>query len=424
MRAWTVALAAILGGCAAAASKPFPSISLPPASPAVSSAAEEDRLTLSRCLELAAGRAERARSLGEDARQEGLRRDQASARRYPGLFVTGTYFTQEPGGSVDWSGAPLSDDRSDARVSMRWDAASLLRQGPEARRFDKLRDSFEEMRRDALGEAALEAAAAFYTAMLADARVRTARARVERERFAFEEAAERRRQEIAASTVEAERRLAVLRARRELEAAALAADTAWTELRRRIGMEGRPELVDDDEALRSHPAIRAARSRREAAEQELASARLWWVPSLTLQASSFLHRAGMGSDAAWEASAMVEIPLTGMFTAGSEIEIARSRIRQAEGAIVEVEREVRRRVELAHRELASARAMAELAAEAEAAAGLAAAAAEERERLGISTRAEPLECAARREEAALDRLAARAQARLAALALTILAGGM
>lgn len=362
----------------------------------------------------------------------GLRRPRAAI---PAFFFTGTYYAQEPGGAVDWSGAPLGDDRSDARVTMRWDAAGLIRQGPEMRRFDGLRDSFEELRRDAAGAAVLEAAAAFYATILAEARVQTARARFERERFAFEDAAERCRQEIVASTVEAERRLAVLRARRDLEAASLAAETAWTELRSRIGIAGRPELVDDGDAalpdrsleswvevaLRSHPAIRAAKRRREAAEQELAAAKLWWLPSLTLQASSFLHREGMGSDAKWEASAMLEFPLSSAFTAGHDMGIAESRIRQADIAIGEAEREVRRKVELAWRELASARAMEELAGETEEVAELAGAAAEERVRAGISTRAERLDCAARREEAALDRLAARAQARLAALALRVLA---
>ena len=80
----------------------------------------------------------------------------------------------------------------------------------------------------------------------------------------------------------AERKLEALRSRREIYAAELDLDRAWTELRSLTRLSGSPELVDDldlagadrpaaawaEQAARSHPALLAARRRRQAAEQE------------------------------------------------------------------------------------------------------------------------------------------------------------
>ncbi|HLG42151.1 MAG TPA: TolC family protein [Planctomycetota bacterium] len=431
-------LALVLASCGSPRS--FTALDLPPlaagALPAAP-AAEPDRLTLSRCIGLAVARSDRARGYAEDTVQESERRGLASAARWPELAAAGTYFIQQTtGSSVNSFGQSLNDDRSEARALMRWDPTELLRRGPEMRRFEKLRDSWEQMRRDAEGSAALDAAAAFYAVSVAQRRLESARARAGRDEFALAEAEARNRQEISAMSAVAERKLEALRSRREIYAAELDLDRAWTELRSLTRLSGSPELVDDldlagadrpaaawaEQAARSHPALLAARSRRQAAEQELASAQLWWVPSLNLQVAQYLHREGFGSDSKWDASATLEFPLTGMIAAGHEIAIAESKIRQSDLEIERVSLDLAKRVELALQDLKSAERLMELVGETVSAAEVALEDSRERLRLGMATRSLEVDAEAILREARWEELAAQAIRRLSLLRLKVLAG--
>jgi len=431
-----VGFALILAGCGPGRS--FARMDLaPPGAGATPAAVEPDRLMLSRCIGLAAARNERARGYAEDAVQDSERRGLAADGRWPELAAAGTYFIQQKtSSSVNSFGQSLNDDRSEARALMRWDPIQLLKQGPEMRRFDRLRDSWEQMRRDAEGSAALDAAAAFYAVRVAQRRLESARAKAGRDEFALEEAEARNRQEISATSAVAERKLAALRSRREIYSAELDLDRAWTDLRALTGLAGTPELVDDldlsgadrpapawaEEAARSHPALLAAQSRRQAAEQELASARLWWVPALNLQVAQYPHREGFGSDSKWDASATLEFPLTGMFAAGHEIAIAESKIRQATLEIERISTDLAKQVERALQDLKSAERLLELVGETVEAAEVALADSRERLRVGMATRSLEVDAEAVLREARWEELATQAIRRLALLKLKVLAG--
>lgn len=323
--------------------------------------AERPELTLDDCWRLALGRSETLALNGEELARIRTRYEEIFGQVLPYASFRASYTRQdEPpsSGDSDVSQSFRQKERTQYNLHVRQPIFSGLREFYALRQNRELAAAGEDALRHAKLLLYADAADAFYAVLSAERELATRRDALRlaqerldelsaRQRLGISRRAEVLQQEAEASSIQA----AIERLKGEL-------DIAWDALRFLTGVPGTPALIDvlpepgplppPDEfvsrALARRRDLRAAESRRRAAEEGVGIARAGYFPGADLEANYYTHREGISADIDWDLVLSLEIPIFEGGVTQARIREARSFVRSAELEATRLRRDVEREV--------------------------------------------------------------------------------
>lgn len=395
--------------------------------------AGQPRLTLAECYRLALRRSESLAIEGEELVRIQTAYEQAYGALLPRIHFKGSYTRQD---EIDSPTSFTLPERTEYKFTLKETLFSGLREFYAMRQADALYGAKEHDLRHAKLLLYLDVAQAFYLVLQAQRDLDTVEASLSLATERLEELRERnrlgisRRSEVLAQEAE----VASIEAQRERLKGIV--EVAWETLLFVTGIDSRRDLVEESPEAGEVPPVRtlverAIQSRADlqslerqifAGEQAVKVAQGGYLPTVTLDANYYTHRAGVSADIDWDVILSFDVPIFDGFTTYAKIREAESLVRTTQLRRDRLIRDISLQVHRAYADALSFR--SELASLEKAVSS----AAENYEivqgeyRLGIVTNIEVLQSFNVLQRARLERDRSRFQLRIALVRLTVETG--